>query len=88
MATETTQVAILKIGNFDQHYDIIFGDRRKGTYDQDCFIWSEAYTKHLGGDGLLTFLCHLDCTCLHVKVVREGWRYQIGGIFGKVPNGS
>lgn len=25
MATETTQVAILKIGSFDQHYDIIFG---------------------------------------------------------------
>ena len=31
MATETTQVAILKIGNFDQHYDIIFGDKREET---------------------------------------------------------
>ena len=34
MATETTQVAILKIGSFDQHYDIIFGDKREETYDQ------------------------------------------------------
>ena len=73
MATETTQVAILKIGSFDQHYDIIFGDKREETYDPDCFIWSEAHTKHLDGDGLLIFLCHLDCACVHVMVAVEGF---------------